>query len=103
MQLVDNNCVLYPRLLEFRVIPRPNSTLLETNINYTLDEYEPMSNNNRSSVKESVETTAQYAVSNEKMTEKSVTKRETGDNETMDTYETAIELANVTVVTGKLP
>lgn len=97
MELVDNNCVLYPRVLEFRVIPRPNSTVLETNVNYTLEE-PAKDSSNQSSVVDTA-TIAQDTVYG-KTTERNVVKREIPDNRTMDTFDT-MEETNVTVITGK--
>jgi hypothetical protein len=93
MQLVDHNCVLYPRNLSFHMVLRADA-----NVTYPLNDtsmgleevhteaaIETMPN----------ETSAQTAVL-DNSTEKIVTKRETSDDNI------TIEINNVTIVTGKL-
>ncbi|KAM3962520.1 uncharacterized protein ACR2FA_003426 [Aphomia sociella] len=97
MQLVDHNCVLYPRLLEFHMVLRHNSTRLNEDANYTsiVDE-DSMINGNNETVAQTTE-----AVLDRNVTDaKNLTKREAQFNETIDEFETTIEVNNVTVVTG---
>ncbi|XP_063831415.1 uncharacterized protein LOC135080653 [Ostrinia nubilalis] len=91
MELVNDHCVLYPRKLEFHVVPRSNYTdEVETNVNYTMvDEVQ-------NGLEDDVTST------DGKSMEKSVTKREIPDNETMDSLETTMDAMNVTVVTGNV-
>lgn len=94
MQLVNENCVLYPRELEFHVISRPNYTdMVETNVNYTMDEFESPSASQEND-------SAQVTTTDGKSSQKSVTKREIHDSETMDGLETTMDVMNVTVITG---
>ncbi|KAL0869261.1 hypothetical protein ABMA27_007529 [Loxostege sticticalis] len=89
MQLVNDNCVLYPRELEFHVIARPNFTdEVETNINYT------MIGDGSSLENESIQSTVGESA------QKNVTKREIPDSETIEGIETTMDAVNVTVITG---
>lgn len=90
MQLVNDNCVLYPRELEFHVIARPNFTdEVETNINYT------MIGDGSSLENESIQSTDGESA------QKNVTKREIPDSETIEGIETTMDAVNVTVITGE--
>lgn len=51
MQLVDNNCVLYPRELEFRFIDLPEPSSLNVTQNYTRSEDTTKQNAQNSSVR----------------------------------------------------
>ncbi|RVE55280.1 hypothetical protein evm_000178 [Chilo suppressalis] len=101
MQLVDDNCVLFPRVLEFHMVEQTNE-----NITFMLDYMKPFEDTPKeNSINNDItpnETIAQESVPENNMTtEKTVSKREvTIDNGTMDDFETTVEIQNVTIVTG---
>ncbi|CAG9789153.1 unnamed protein product [Diatraea saccharalis] len=98
MQLVDNNCVLFPRLLDFHMVDQTNANT--TIILEFMNNYEDISKENSHKNLAPNETVAQETL-HDNSTEKLLSKRETiVDNETMESFETTIEIGNVTIVTG---
>lgn len=98
MQLVDHNCVIYPRLLEFHMVPRHNITVIKDD-----------PSNNTTNVPAAEETTMEPTKIIAQTTEtvrdnvtdaKTITKREAQYTETTDEFETSVEVDNITVIIG---
>ncbi|XP_059053366.1 uncharacterized protein LOC131847736 [Achroia grisella] len=97
MQLVNNSCVIYPRLLEFHMVPRDNLTTMKVETsNHTSNMSAAEQETTITTIAQPSETVHELNTSNAKI----ITKTEAQIIENADELETMIEVNNVTIVIG---